>query len=141
MSSKQVEQVIWDEIRKRDITFYDMISLPGHGVCTDQNDIQTSRMNRFKAVIGCERMKELLGMNEYNQYADCQPLKVSFQSLFTFWWSRCIEQHLFLDEVLDDIYDYFTEQMRPLEKEKEEMNMTLDFNRLPLFTMNLEKAA
>jgi hypothetical protein len=141
MPNKQVEKMIWDEIWKRDITFYDMIGSPECGVCTDQKDIQTSRLNRFKAVIGCERMKELLSLDEYNQYNDYPPLKVTFQDLFMFWWDKCIDQHLFLDEVLDDIYDYFTEQMRPPQKEAKQMQITLDFKQLPLFPMALDKAA
>lgn len=141
MTYKQVEKIICREMQTREITFYDMIGLPGYGVCPDQKDIQTSRLNRFKAVIGCERMKELLSQEEYNPYTDYPPLKVSFQYLFMFWWNRCIDRHLFLDEILDDIYDYFTEQMRPPQKEAKQMDITLEHNQLPLFPVDIAKAA
>ena len=78
---------------------------------------------------------------ENNPYEDYPPLKISIEDLFRFWWNHCIDQYLFVDEILEDIYDYFTEQMRPQEKEKESMDLTLDFGKLPLFLTEQEQAA
>ena len=78
-------------------------------------------------------MKELLGVGEKNPYDDYPPLKIPLQDLFRFWWNRCIEQHLAVDEILEDIYEYFTELMRSPRKEKESMDLTLDFEELRLF--------
>jgi len=146
MTDEQIEELIWDEMKKRDVTFYDMISLPNYGVDPQPEDLNTpssrrSRLNRFTETVGSQRMKELLCVGEYNPYDDYPPLKLSFQDLFKFWWNRCIEQHLFVDDVLEDIYTYFTEEMRPPEKEKEQMDLTLVFDQLPLFTKDLEEAA
>lgn len=89
--------------------------------------------------ISGERMKEILSLEECTMYTDYPALKISFQKLFMFWWNNCIERHLFIDEVLDEIYDYLTEQMRPQQKEVKDMDITLDFNQLPLFTKDLAK--
>lgn len=146
MTDEQVEKFIWDELKKKDVTIYDMIGLPNYGVDPQPEDLNTpssrrSRLNRFTETVGSQRMKELLCVGEYNPYDDYPPLKLSFQDLFKFWWNRCIEQHLFVDDVLEDIYTYFTEEMRPPEKEKEQMDLTLVFDQLPLFTKDLEEAA
>jgi hypothetical protein len=120
--------------------------LPNHGIDPNPEDKsvgpnQRVRHNRFKGILGSERMKDLLCEGEYNPYEYYPSLKIPLQDLFRFWWSRCIEQHLFIDEVLEDIFSYFTEKMRPPEKEKEQMDMTLDLDQLPLFTTDLEQAA
>ena len=146
MNDDQVEKLIWNEIKKREVIFQDMIGMPGYGVDPNPEDKTTpsgrrSRSNRFTETFGSGRMKELLCVGEHNSYDEYPPLKISFSDLFTFWWTRCIDQHLFLDEMLDDIYDYFTEQMRPPEKEREQMNLALDCDQVPLFNMDLEEAA
>jgi hypothetical protein len=47
-----------------------------------------------------------------------------------------------VDEILEDIYEYFTEKMRPVQKkETDEIDLTLDFDQLPLFIDKAEKAA
>ena len=146
MTVDQIEQFIWDEIQKRGVIFQDMIGMPGYGVDTNPEDNSTPRnqrirSNRFKEIFGSGRMKELLCVGEHNQYDDFPPLKISLQDLFVFWWNRCVEQHLFVDEILEDIFNYFTEEMRPPEKETEQMDLTLDCDQLPLFTLDLEQAA
>lgn len=83
-------------------------------------------------------MKELLCAEEYNPYDYYPPLKIPLQDLFYFWWNRCVERHLVVDEILEDIYEYFKEQMRPPQKEKEEMDMSVDFSQMPLFMNDLE---
>jgi len=146
MTDDQIEKFIRDELKKKDVTIYDMIGMPGYGVDPHPDDKATpssrrSRTNRFTESFGSGRMKELLCVGEHNQYDDYPPHKISFQNLFRFWWNRCIERHLFVDEVLEDIFNHFTEQMRPPEKEREQMDLALDCDKLPLFTMDLEEAA
>ena len=38
-----------------------------------------------------------------------------------------------VDEVLEDIFNYFSEQMRPPQKKDPQMDFTLDFEQVPLF--------
>lgn len=143
MRDEQVGKLIWDELEKRDVTFYDMIGLPNYGVDPNPEDKKEpgprrSRANRFKETLGSERMKELLCMGEYNSYEDHPPLKIPVQDLFSFWWNRCIDQYLALDEILEDIYQYFTEQMRPCQEEQERIDLTLDFGQMQLFMTEKE---
>ncbi len=144
MTDEQVEKLIWKELKKRDVYFNDMIGMPGHGVDPDPEDKITEknqrvRQNKFTQTFGSERIKELLCEEKYNPYDAYPPLKIQFQDLFRFWWNRCIEKDLVVDEVLEDIYTYFTEMMRPPQKEKEQMDLTIDFDQLSLF--DLEQAA
>ena len=146
MTDDQVERLIWDELKKRHVTFYDMIGLPNYGVDPNPEDktgpsSQRIRFNRFNETFGSERMKEILCREEYNLYNDYPPLKIPLQDLFRFWWNHCIEQHLLVDEILDDIFNYFTEQMRPPEKEKESMDLAVDFNQISLSAADLNQAA
>ena len=146
MTDEEVEKLIWKELKKRDVCFNDMIGMPGHGIDPDPKDKteeknQRVRQNRFTQTFGSERMKELLSMDKYNPYDQCPPLKIQFQDLFRFWWNNCVEKDLVFDEVLEDIYSYLTEQMRPPQEKKEQMDLTIDFEQLPLFGSNLVQAA
>jgi hypothetical protein len=146
MTDDQVERIIWKEIKKREITIHEMIGLPGHGIDPHPEDHTTPpcekgiRSNRFQAFMGCERMKELLCVGKYSEWDDFPPLKIPFQDLFRFWWNRCVQQEYVVDEVLEDIYDYFTEKMRPPQKEEPRMDLTLDFDQLPLSIDRKEEA-
>jgi hypothetical protein len=147
MTNEQVERLIWKEIKKRDITIHDMIGLPGHGVDTHPEDHITPpcekgiRSNRFQRSLGGDRMKELLCVGKYSKWDDYVRLKVSLQDLFRFWWNRCVDQEYVVDEILEDIFEYFTEKMRPPQEEESEMDLTLDFDQLRLFVDKAEKAA
>jgi hypothetical protein len=148
MTDDQVQKLIMKELKKRDITFQDMIGMPGHGVDPNPEDKITPpcekgiRSNRFEAMLGSERMKELLCAARYNEWDDYPALKISFQDLFRFWWNRCVVKEYVLDEVLSDIYDYLTELLIPPQEEKdEEMDLSLDFAEIPLPPTSLRKAA
>jgi len=146
MTDDQIEKLIWGEIQKRDVTFSDMIGLPNQGVDPNPEektslDKKRIRSNRFQETFGCDRMMELLCVGKYNPYDDRPPLKIPLQDLFSFWWNRCVEKDLVIEEVLDDLYQYFTEKMRPPEKEREQMDITIDFDRLSLLTTEIERAA
>jgi len=148
MTDEQIEQLIWDELKKRDITFYDMIGLVNENIDPDPQDKtmpsnKRARINRFSGPFGGERMQELLCVGKYCHYNYLPPLKVSFQDLFRFWWNRCVEQDLVIEEILDDIFSYFTELMRPAEKKEKEMDRTLDFTQVQVsfFSRDLDQAA
>ena len=138
MTDDQVEKAIWREITKRGITIHDMIGLPGHGVDLNPEDEiaprceKGIRSNRFQSFMGCDRMKELLCAGEYSEWDDYPPLKITLPDLFQFWWNRCVVQEYVVDEILEDIYDYFTEELRPPREEPEEMDLTIQFDQIPL---------
>lgn len=134
-------------IKKRDITIQDMIGIPGHGVDTHPEDKITPpcekgiRSNRFQSFMGCDRMKELPCVGKYSEWDAYPPLKITFQDLFRFWWNQCVQKEYVVDEVLENIFGYFTEKMRPAQKDEPQMTLTLDFDQLPLFTGRTEVAA
>jgi len=137
MTDDQIEELIWDELKKRDVTFYDMISLPDYGVDPnpegkDRDRNQRVRHNRFNGTLGSQRMKDLLCKGEYNPYEYYPSLKIPLQDLFRFWWNQCVEKEAVVDEILEDIFDYFTDQMRPPEKEKKSMDLIVDFGQLQM---------
>ena len=147
MTDEQVEKLIWKEIKKRQILFQDMIGMPNCGVDPNPEDFVTPRSekgirsNRFQSMMGSERMKELLCVGKYNEWIDYPPLKIPFQDLFRFWWNRCVDQEVIVDDVLSDIFDCFLELMRPPQKEEPQMDMTVDFEQMPLFIEKTEAAA
>ena len=138
MTDDQVEKVIWREIKRKDITLSDMIGMPNCGVDPHPKDENTSpsrkaiRSNRFQSIMGCDRMKEILCRGPYNIYDSYPALKVPFRDLFRFWWNRCVQKEEVADEVLEDIFDYFAELMRPPEKEEPRMDLTLSFKHMAL---------
>jgi hypothetical protein len=130
MTNDKVETLIWRSIQKNGITFNDMIGVSNYVDATDSKtltDAGDTRRNRFKEYCGSGRMKEILCRGENNPCQDYPPLKVRLQDLFNFWWHNCIDRNAVIDEILDDIYCYFTEQMRPLVKEPDTIDMSLDF--------------
>jgi len=147
MTDEQVERLIWKEIKRRNITIQDMIGMPGHGVDEHPEDLITPRCdkgirsNRFQSFMGCDRMKELLCVRKHSEWDSSPPLKIPFQDLFRFWWSRCVQQEEVADEILEDIFTYFTALMQPPQKEETQMDLTLDFDQLPLFIGGTEVAA
>ena len=149
MTDDQIQKLVMKEIRKRDITYYDMVGMPGHGVDPNPEDKLTPpcekgiRSNRFTTFFGSERMKELLCVGKYDPYESMLTLKVSFQDLFRFWWNRCVEKELVVDEVLEDIYEHLKSLMTPPDKlpKQEEMEVNIDFDQLPLPLTDMDEAA
>jgi hypothetical protein len=144
MTDDQVEKLIWKEIKRKDITIHDMIGMPGHGVDEHPEDKITPpcekgiRSNRFQSFMGCERMRELLCVGKYSKWDDFPPLKIAFQDLFRFWWNRCVQQEEVVDEILEDIFTFFTALMQPPQKEEPQMDFTLDFEQVTLFSTQEE---
>ena len=149
MTDDQVQKLIMKELKKRDITFQDMIGMPGHGVDPNPEDRITPpcekgiRSNRFTTYLGSERMKELLCVGKYSPYESMISLKISFHDLFRFWWNRCVEKELVVDEVLDDVFEFFKDLMTPPEKrpKQEEMEVAIDFEQMPLSLTDMDEAA
>jgi len=149
MTDDQIQKLVMKEIRKRDITYYDMVGMPGHGVDPNPEDKITPpcekgiRSNRFTTFFGSERMKELLCVGKYDPYESMLTLKISFQDLFRFWWNRCVEKELVVDEVLDDVFEFFKDLMTQPEKrpKQEEMGVAIDFEQIPLSLTDMDKAA
>jgi len=144
LTDDQVEKLIWAELKKRVVTIYDMIGsehISPEPLDKTTLSFQRARPNRFSTLFGSERMKELLCVGEYNPHDDYPPIKIPLQDLFRFWWNRCVEKELVVDEVLGDIYDHFTDLMRPPEKETEQMDLAVDFEQLSLSATDMENAA
>jgi len=142
MTDNQIEKLIWKELRKKKVTLYDMIG--GDYIDPDPEDKtklsnQRFRPNRFMETFSEHRMKELICVGEYNPYNDMPLLKVSFQDLFRFWWDNCITKELVVEEVLGDIFEYFADQMKPMESD--EMDLTLDFEQVSLPVKDQKQAA
>jgi hypothetical protein len=90
--------------------------------------------------MGCDRMKELLCVGKYSEWDLYPPLRIPFQDLFRFWWNRCVQQEEAADEILEDIFTYFTALMQPPQKEDPQMDLTLDFAQVSLFPPQNEVA-
>ena len=147
MTDDQVEKLILKELKKKNVTYWDMKFGPGHGIDENPDDHITPicekgiRSNRFETMLGCDRMRELLCKGEYSQYDETIHLKIPFQDLFRFWWNRCVVQEYVIDDVLEDIFEYFTEVLAPAREKEEEPDVTIDFEQINLFTPSLKQAA
>ena len=143
MTDNQIEKLIWNKLRKKKVTLYDMIG--GDYIDPDPKDKaklsnQRFRRNRFMETFGEHRMKELLCVGKYNPYNDMPLLKVSLQDLFRFWWNNCITKELVVEEILGDIFEYFADQMKPV-MESDGMDLTLDFEQVSLPVKEQKQAA
>jgi hypothetical protein len=147
MTDDQVEKFILKQLKKKEVCYWDMKFGPGHGIDENPEDHITPlcekgiRSNRFESYMGCDRMRELLCVGKYNQYDETIRLKIPFQDLFRFWWDRCVIQEYVVDDVLEEIFEYFTELLAPPREKEEEPDVTIDFEQISLFTPSLEKAA
>ena len=144
MTDEKIEQLIWDELRKRKITLYDMIGadyIDPDPEGKTKSRSQRYRRNRFMETFSEHRMKELLCAEEYNPYNDSPALKVSLQDLFRFWWNNCIVKEYVVENILQDIFEYFADQMKPGPDASDQMDLTLDFAKLPLFVKDRKQAA
>jgi len=52
MTDEQIEELIWDELKKKDVTFYDMISLPDYGVDPNPEDNEKVKGSRTPNALG-----------------------------------------------------------------------------------------
>lgn len=141
----QIEKFIFSEIKRKGITFNDMISIMG-AVDPDPDNKETdsrdrARTNRFTSLSEDARMMELLADVDCRYLDHFPPLRISLQDLFRFWWNRCVDQGLVVEMLMEDIFSYFMEKMRPVAEEPEQLDMTVDFSKLPLSLKNIKEAA
>ena len=132
MTDNEIEALVWAEIEKRDICLEDMIG--GDYIDPDPDNTrqasgERARFNRFKAIGEASRLQELLCRGRYRPLDDFPPLKVSFQDLVRFWWNRCIVREYFVEEVLGEVFQYFTEQMKPVAKTPQ-MSLAVNFKQI-----------
>lgn len=131
----QIEKFVYRLIKKKDIRFTDMIAGSHELVDPDPGNQETdcrarARSNRFSSFSEADRMIELLADVDCTYLDHIPQLKISFQDLFRFWWNRCVDQQLAVEMVLEDIFSYFREEMRPQQAEPEQLDLTVDFNQL-----------
>ena len=83
-------------------------------------------------------MEELPCVGKYDAW-HAHPVKIPFQGVFRFWRNRCVQQEEAADEILENIYSYFTSLMQPLQKEEPQMDLALDFDHVSLLLTELKK--
>ena len=144
MTNDQIEAFIYNEIKKKDITFKDMITTTGavnpspDNKETDKRDL---RANRFSSLSEFTRMLELLTGTDCTYLDYIPPLKITLQDLFRFWYSRCVDKTLVVEMILEDVFSYFREEMRPPAEEPAQLDMSLDFEHLTFTETKVRKAA
>ena len=107
--------MILEEIKKRDITWLDMIG--GKSISYEKDHERVVRCNRFVAESWSERLIELLCNEPYDPLSECHIIRIPFCDLFQFWWSQCIIQEDMMDEILEDIFVRFKDRLCPIKKE------------------------
>lgn len=123
MTDKQIEKLIGNLIKEKEITLQDMIG----GKCIDPEkksngaygNPKTYRWNRFESESWSDRFVELICEERYNPYKSYYHLKISIQDLIRFWWNNCISKEDMLDLIFEDIFCYFKNKMIPEQKEPE----------------------
>ena len=70
MNDRQIEEFILDVIKKRGITWLDMVS--GRSISYEANNERLFRINKFKSESWSERMIELLCDGDYDPLSECQ---------------------------------------------------------------------
>ena len=144
MTDKQIERLIMEMIKERGITFYDMIGnerIDPEPWNTEKMNHERARQNRFNNNDPYDRILELLALHPYNKYASFPQLRVSLQDIFRFWWNHCVSRELVFDEILEDLYHYFLEMMRPQEEGVKVKDPAMDFDQLDLSMEDIPKAA
>ena len=136
MTDKQIEKLIWELIRQKDITIHDMIggqSIDPHESANGfpAGHPQTFRSNRFTVDCWSDRLVELLSEGPYDINAELQGMKIPMKDLIRFWWNRCISIPDMLDNIFEGIFCHLKDQMLPVE-EKQEYTVTIEAKQLQL---------
>ena len=125
MTDEQIEALIFDEIKKRGITWLDMIG--GNSISYDLDHKRMFRNNIFKAKSWSDRLTELICEGVYDPSAEAHVIRVSIQDLMRFWWNNLICQEDMLDEILEDIFVYFKDKLCPEKDSEPTIGYDLDF--------------
>jgi len=130
MNDTEIEKIILGKLKKRGIIWLDMVG--GQCLSYEENHQRICRDNIFMSTSWLVRMIELLSDGRFNPNAKQHTIIIPFQDLFRFWWNNCICQEDIVDEIFEDIYVYFKDKMRPLEKEKPEepIHYDLEFSEI-----------
>ena len=128
MTDDQIEALILKEIKKRKITWSDMVY--GRSISYEKGPERLFRINRFKAESWSDRMIELICDGDYNPFDKHIVIRVPVQDLIRFWWNRIICQDDMMDEILEDIFIYFKDRLNPKPDKKPEPGYDVDFSQL-----------
>jgi hypothetical protein len=130
MNDREIEKIILDKLKKRGITWLDMVG--SRCISYEENHQRICRDNIFVSTSWIDRMIELLSDGPFDPNAEQHAITIPFQDLFRFWWNNCISQEDIVDEIFEDIYVYFKEKLRPVEKEKPEepIHYDLEFSEI-----------
>ena len=125
MTDQEIEEYIWFQIRERGITWMDMIG--GPAISYDVDHERVCRNNIFKAGSWPDRLIELLSEESIDPFQDGPVLQVPVQDLMRYWWDVCIDQDDLLEDILEDIYVHFKDQLAPSEQEVPVTGYDVDF--------------
>jgi hypothetical protein len=125
MDDQEIDRYITDQIRKRDITLYDIIG----GKYIDptpekkgQNPNERARWNRFSSLYWDLRLCELLTEGEFNPDLPYNNLSVPLKDLVRYWWNNCVDQEAMLGDILEDILTLYKDRMLPKKEEPVEIS-------------------
>ena len=130
MNDQQIEDLILDVIKRREITWLDMVS--GRCISYEADHKRIFRNNRFITESWSDRIIEVLCDEDYDPLSECHIIRIPFCDLFQFWWNQCICQEDMMDEILEDIYIYFKDRLQPIKEETAAPDNEIDFSKLSI---------
>jgi len=125
MTDDQIEALIYDEIKKKGITWLDMVG--GRSISYEINHNKVFRCNIFKAEAWPDRLMELICEGGYDPFVEGHILQVPVQDLMRFWWDKIVCQEDMLDEILEDIFVYFKDKLLPEKESESTVSYDVDF--------------
>ncbi len=128
MTDDQIEALIINEIKKHGITWLDMVG--GQAISYEADHQRVCRNNIFKARSWSDRLIEIICEGDYDPFADSHVIRVSNQDLMRFWWNKIICQEDVMDEILEDIFVYFKDQLLPKKDPEPAVTYNLDFSQV-----------
>ena len=128
MTDAEIIELISEEIKKRGITWLDMIG--GRYVSYDKDHKRIVRDNVFKSKDWSHRLIELISEGDYDPKAKKYLLKISLQDLVRFWWENIVCQEDLIADIFEDIYIHFKDKMAPEKKEEPRPEYDLDFSEI-----------
>ena len=130
MNDRQIEEYILDVIKKRGITWLDMVS--GRSISYEADNERLFRINNFKSKSWSERMIELICDGDYDPLSDDHTILIPYCDLFRFWWDQIIDQQDMMDMILEDIFVYFKGRLQPVKDETPAPDYKIDFSKLSI---------
>ena len=121
MTDQEIEKLILSRIKKRGISWLDMVG--GKSISYELNHERIVRNNVFISNCWSDRLVELIDDEDHN-------IGISLQELMRFWWNNCACQKDIIDDVLEDIFVHFKDIMSPKKEEELEPDYELDFSEI-----------